>query len=173
MHAKLGKFHGLQKALGSQFNQYLTTNLPKERVRGLLVDKSGTKTSVLIITKTELLIFQDENQTFSHRSYPRNMIETMTFVSGVPNGALKFQIRNQKFNYQNIVYGRVYDFTQSVLKRGLTGAKYDNTIRGESNYLTNADHGKEVDRLRVAMQNGKLSRYEYDDLNGSISKAGK
>ena len=104
----------------------------------------------------------------------RKDVVNAKYIKGIPNGKLSICFVNGiKWNINNVVEGRVFDFVQELHPREINEAGYDNTIRGEFPQLLDPDHAIEIDKLRKYMQAGNISHYEFDDYNPVYPKAGK
>lgn len=107
-------------------------------------------------------------------SITKDLVESACASKGAPNGKLKIDfISGDKWELNNIIFGRAYDFVQDVKPKDINMANYDNTIRGQFPQLLDPDHAEEIDRLRRWMQDGHISHYEFDDANPVYPKAGK
>ncbi|ANZ58387.1 hypothetical protein BGL34_00165 [Fructilactobacillus lindneri] len=159
----------LENQINADFYQTLQLNYGMRKINSLLLGKIKQKEVVLLATKNLLILAQKDNT----KTFPLNQVRKLTFIKGTPNGEIQFKFGNHVYKVNQIRIGRVFDFVQTLKPTLPLEANYTNTNRGENNYLSNPDHAVEIDRLRTALQNGKISRYEYDDFNGSISKAGK
>lgn len=140
-----------------------------DKINQFVVNEEESK-SIYAIGKHKLyLIYEDCIDTREKSS-----VLSVKFKKGVPNGAFEIVFLNgEKWNPQNIIQGRVFDFIQELKPQKINLAGYDNTVRGEFPQLLDLDHAEEIDRLRKYMQDGNISHYEYDDCNPVYPKAGK
>ena len=138
----------------------------KEKFIQVLVNKDD-KLTVLLITPKSFYIISDDVILLEKSDV------SLKPVQGTPNGKVIISYNGQLKEFNNIFYGRVYDFCQELKPKSINLASYDFTIRGEFPRLIDPDHAIENDRLRRYMQEGNISHYQFDDANPSYPKAGK
>ncbi|UQS84090.1 histidine decarboxylase maturation protein HdcB [Bombilactobacillus thymidiniphilus] len=143
------------------------------KIYSIALNEDGEVGQVIFTAGTKVYYY-DLKQPDSLQYRSREDVKSITGVKAAPHGAIKIEfVDKEKWEFADIIAGRVFDLAQAISPQSNEQAAYDNTIRGGFPQLLDSDHAPEVDRLRNYMQSGYISQYEYDDSNPALPKAGK